>query len=686
MRCRDAFGREVDQPGVGAVGVVVPPEVVGEGGVAGTVYIPLAAHTRAAVVVDLRGIRRNLIVARPATRAVCRVFILGIGTAPLQRSVGIAAHQIVHQRIPALLRGVDHYADAVLVAEVGSEDIGGIVADGTQVFVGSAAPHVLLEGGLQVLFAGGAGVLLLIGVRQVAVRSVGGFLDLVLQVGIPVAVLRQQGRETVFDAVLHVVPDVALGLVADLVAADEAERRIVVHFGRVGSVAPFETRETLVDDDARNLARAVGQARAVAAVGAVGVGQHVHVVAVDVAHEQRVFADAACARADRIALVDGRDRAFAYGELDVLQGDVGVDVVVGELAHPLLLHGNVRCRTRNARNDHRLGDVAQFIAVGGLDQVARGALNEDLHVVVLFEDVVFGRGGLDGDAVFAVVGFEVDGPVRYAVINLCGRALRVLTRIVVLGVAHHDAFEDDVVFDLLVHGIRPAELLECDLTSEGLLRRALQEVEFDGDGLVPAVGEGERHGSRTRDFICGVRLGRDGQTALFALGIHDFETLDPIGVVGLGILDVDRDLREGNVGLDRRDVLAAGSGDDDGRVGELDLGVHERLLLDVDRVAARVHVGAEHEARFAFEAFVEFAFGGDGALSVLRLTAGQADPVGLVDTLDMEGAVGVDVDVERIRIGFDDELLLQRAQFDQGQIVGVVDAAGRRGCAYGRNA
>ena len=52
----------------------------------------------------------------------------------------------------------------------------------------------------------------------------------------------------------------------------------------------------------------------------------------------------------------------------------------------------------------------------------------------------------------------------------------------------------------------------------------------------------------------------------------------------------------------------------------------------------------------------------------------------------MEGAVGVDVDVERVRIGFDDELLLQCAQFDQGQVVGVVDAAGRRGRAYGRNA
>lgn len=97
--------------------------------------------------------------------------------------------------------------------------------DGTQVFVGSAAPHVLLVGALQVLFAGRSRVLLLVGVRQVAVRSVGGFLDLVLHVGIPVAVLRQQSREAVFDTVLHVVPDVALGLVADLVTADEAERR-----------------------------------------------------------------------------------------------------------------------------------------------------------------------------------------------------------------------------------------------------------------------------------------------------------------------------------------------------------------------------------------------------------------------------------------------------------------------------
>ena len=307
-------------------------------------------------------------------------------------------------------------------------------------------------------------------------------------------------------------------------------------------------------------------------------------------------------------------------------------------------------------------------------------------MVVLFEDVVPGRGGLDGDAVFAVVGFEVDGPVRHGVVDLGSRVLRIFARIVVLGVAHHDAFEDDVVVDLLVGGVGLAELLERDLPSEGLLCGALQEVEFDGDGLVPAVGEGERHGCRTRNFVGGVRLGRDDQTALFALGIHDFEVLDPVGVVGFGILDVDRDRLEGDVGLDRRGVLAAGSGDGDGRIRELDLRVNERLLLDIERIAARVYVGAEHEARFALEAFVEFAFGRDGTLPVNRFTAGQADPVGLADALDMEGAVGVDVDVERVRIGFDDELLLQCAQFDQGQVVGVVDAAGRRGRAYGRNA
>ena len=65
----------------------------------------------------------------------------------------------------------------------------------------------------------------------------------------------------------------------------------------------------------------------------------------------------------------------------------------------------------------------------------------------------------------------------------------VLARIAVVGVAHDDAFDDDVVFDLLVEGVVLAELLESDVAAERLFGRALQQIELDGDGLVPSVGE-----------------------------------------------------------------------------------------------------------------------------------------------------------------------------------------------------
>ena len=345
---------------------------------------------------------------------------------------------------------------------------------------------MLLVGGLQVLLGGRTRILFLIGVRQPAVRAVGGFLHLVLRVGVPITIFGQQCREAVFHAVLHLAPDVLLVLVADLIAADVAERRVIRHFG---SVAPFETRETFVDDYARNVARTVGQPCAVAAVCAVGIGHHVHGVAVDVAHEQRVFADTVCVRADCVPFVDRRDRTFAYGELDLFECHVGVDVVVGQLVHVFLLDGNVGGRTGGARNDHRLGDALQFVAVGILDQVAGGALNEELHVVVLVEDVVLDLVGENRDAVAAVLRFEVEGPFRNGVVDCRGGKLGVLARIAVVGVAHDDAFDDDVVFDLLVEGVVLAELLESDVAAERLFGRALQQIELDGDGLVPPVGE-----------------------------------------------------------------------------------------------------------------------------------------------------------------------------------------------------
>ena len=112
-------------------GVVVPPVVVGEGGVTVAAYVGLAAHRRTAVVVDLLGARRDCVVSGPASRTAGCVLVGGVRAAPLDRSVGIAADEGVHLRIPALLRGVDYDADTVLVAVVGAEEVVRAVADGS---------------------------------------------------------------------------------------------------------------------------------------------------------------------------------------------------------------------------------------------------------------------------------------------------------------------------------------------------------------------------------------------------------------------------------------------------------------------------------------------------------------------------------------------------------------------------
>ena len=130
VRGRNALGREVDQPCVETSRVVVPPVVVGEGGVTVAAYVGLAAHRRTAVVVDLLGARRDCVVSGPASRTAGCVLVGGVRAAPLDRSVGIAADEGVHLRIPALLRGVDYDADTVLVAVVGAEEVVRAVADG----------------------------------------------------------------------------------------------------------------------------------------------------------------------------------------------------------------------------------------------------------------------------------------------------------------------------------------------------------------------------------------------------------------------------------------------------------------------------------------------------------------------------------------------------------------------------
>lgn len=180
-------------------------------------------------------------------------------------------------------------------------------------------------------------------------------------------------------------------------------------------------------------------------------------------------------------------------------------------------------------------------------------------MIVLVIHIVLGRRGLHGNTVLSVERFEIDRSFRHGIVNRRSRELRVFAGIAVRRVADHDALDDDVIFDLLVGGVRPAEFVERDFASERLPGGALQQVELDGDSFVPAVGKRERHGCRTRNLIRGIGLGSDDQFALFAVGIHDLDSLDPPGVLGIGIFGVDRDCRERNVGGDDRLVLAPGS-------------------------------------------------------------------------------------------------------------------------------
>ena len=261
-----ALGGELHQPGIRALRLVVPPEVACECTEGGTIDIALSAH-RSALVVDSAG----------ASFAVVHGVLAGrVRTAPLHGSVRIVADEGGHYRIVVLLCWIQHHAYAVAVAPVVAEDIIGAVADRAEVIIGTGTPEVLLVGGHGVVQGRIAGVFLLIGVGEPAVLPIGRERHLVLGVRIPETVFGEEGGEAVFHAVVHLTPDVLLALVTYLVTAYVSEGRVEFNVGRVGTVLPLETGETLVNYDTGNLAGAVRQTRAVAAVNADGVGVHIH--------------------------------------------------------------------------------------------------------------------------------------------------------------------------------------------------------------------------------------------------------------------------------------------------------------------------------------------------------------------------------------------------------------------------
>ena len=72
-------------------------------------------------------------------------------------------------------------------------------------------------------------ILLLVSVGKPSVISVCRPLDTVLDVRIPVAVLHEKLREAVLEVHLHLVIDVALGLVTDLISSYVSELRVCLH-------------------------------------------------------------------------------------------------------------------------------------------------------------------------------------------------------------------------------------------------------------------------------------------------------------------------------------------------------------------------------------------------------------------------------------------------------------------------
>ena len=369
--------------------------------------------------------------------------------------------------------------------------------------------------------------------REVAVRAVGG-VDLVVVV-LQEAVFGQQRRETVLEIFGQSV-EIRFRNVAQLVAADIPVRFVVA--ARV--VLPLEAREQLVDDDAREFARTVGQAAAVAAVETRRVGVEVDVLALDVAHERRALFRAVGARGVGVTLVDRGQRAFADRQFAVGERDVGVDVVVGQLADALLLVRNVRRRAQLRADDHGRFHAFEGETAGIGVVYEPHALERELDAAVTHEDVVVGRFGLDQETHAAVDALDVGGLLAHLVVDRRFGGHGVGPHVAARGVADHPCRDVIVVFDGhdLSGTAQGADLGERLLRSEIVAGVGLHDIEFGGGDLVPAVGEREGYLRRAHVLLIGIGLRGEEQSARRIVDVH---VGNPAGRVLVGIDNLRRE-------------------------------------------------------------------------------------------------------------------------------------------------
>ena len=388
-------------------------------------------------------------------------------------------------------------------------------------------------------------------------------------------------------------------------------------------------------------------------------------LALDVAHERRALLRAVGARGIGVALVDRRERTLADRQFAVGERDVGVDVVVGQLADALLLARNVRRRAQLRADDHgRLHALeGETVGIGVVHEPH--AFERELDAAVTHEDVVVGRFGLDQEAQAAVDALDIGGLLAHLVVDRRFGGHGVGSHVAARGVADHPGRNVIVVFDGhdLPGAAQGADLGERLFGSEIVAGVGLHDIELGRRNFVPAVGEREGYLRRPHVLLIGVGLRGEEQRAR---RVVDAYVGEPAGVLLVGIGYLGREALRADVGVERdRDGAFGGAAFyRDIRRGEHQPLFDQPLLTDVDRVAA------------ASEGVVGFV--GDAERAVARNPVGVGlGPGSRFEERDVAAAVAVNLDLDCAALCRHDVFALDGPEFDDGNFVRIVGAGCR---------
>ena len=218
-----------------------------------------------------------------------------------------------------------------------------------------------------------------------------------------------------------------------------------------GIVLIAEAGVQLVYHHAAHLAASLRQHGAVTPVRAGGVGVQVQAAAADVVQQDAELGYLVRPGLPGKLLAHRREGAFANRQFAVLYCHVGENVVIVNGAYILLFHWDAFMAQRFACQGHVTLYASKRIEYGirlrihhpGF--VQHGTPDTPFYPVALGKDVVVGRSGHHAQTLGAVQRLQIDGPLAYGIVNGRDGQLRIVTAVAVLLVAHHDAFNDQVI-------------------------------------------------------------------------------------------------------------------------------------------------------------------------------------------------------------------------------------------------